>query len=114
MRSFAFIPFLLATSAAMRCGTGVEPPPPSGGIVVHIYWDDRGVSGKKVELVELHRTGTTNDKGLVRFVAAPGEYTLRAYEINRGGPMLGFIETPVTITAGRDERVDIVDCLPCD
>jgi hypothetical protein len=114
MRSFALTPLVLATAVAVRCGTGVDPTPPRGGIVVHIHWDDQGVPGKKVELVELHRTGTTNDQGLVKFVAAPGNYTLRTYDINRGGPVLEFIDTPVTIKPGRDERVDIVDCLPCD
>jgi hypothetical protein len=80
---------------------------------VYVYWDDQGLPGKDMELVELHASGKTDESGLAEFDAPAGDYTLRVYGINHGGPTLLFIDTPVTITTGQDTRIDIFDCLPC-
>jgi hypothetical protein len=42
-----------------------------------------------------------------------GTFTVRVYEINRGGPALPWVDTKVTVTAGEEALVDVVDCLPC-
>jgi hypothetical protein len=85
----------------------------SGKVVVHVHWDGQGLPGKRVEVVELKRVKTTNDEGLAEFFLPAGNYTLRAYEINRGGPALRYVDTDIKVTAGEEIRVEIVDCLPC-
>lgn len=85
----------------------------SGTVVVWVQWDGQGVPDKRVELVELQQVTTTNDEGLAEFVVPIGDYTLRAYEINRGGPSLHYIDQKITITSNDEIRVDVVDCLPC-
>jgi len=87
-------------------------PPKSGSLVVHVYWDNQGVPNKRVEVLELHLTAKTDDAGYARFDLPSGEYTVRAYDINRGGPSRD-IDTRVTITAGKGSRIEIFDCLPC-
>ena len=50
---------------------------------------------------------------LVVRVVWDGAYTLRAYDINRGGPAMLDIDTKVTIGAGKEVRIEVLDCLPC-
>jgi hypothetical protein len=111
MKSIAVIAFV---SFFASChGTGTDPSSSSGTLVVYVYWGDQGLSDKKVELVELHQTGATNEAGIAEFIAPAGDYTLRAYNINRGGPVLESIDIPVTITSGHEVRIKVADCLPC-
>ncbi len=87
----------------------VEP----GKLVVFVFWDGQGVPDKRVEVLELRLTGKTDEAGFATFDLPPGEYTLRAYDINRGGPASLYIDTIVTIEVGKEARVEILDCLPC-
>jgi hypothetical protein len=107
------IPVVCATTLTAWCESGTAPRYRPGGLVVYVYWDDQGLSGKRVELIELHKARTTDKSGLAKFVVPPGEYTVRVYDINRGGPALQFIDTPVSITSGEEARLEIFDCLPC-
>ena len=50
---------------------------------------------------------------LVMFVVPVGDYTLRVYEINRGGPPLLFVDEKITVTPDAEIRLEVVDCLPC-
>jgi hypothetical protein len=84
-----------------------------GTIVVYVHWGDQGLPDKRVELVELKRVLTTDEEGLAEFVVPVGDFTVRAYEINRG-PTWEYIDTEVTVTSGDEVRVDIIDCIPCD
>ena len=68
---------------------------------------------KRVEVLELHLTGKTDAAGYAKFDLPAGEYTLRAYDINRGGPPMLYLDTSVTITAGKELRIEVLDCLPC-
>lgn len=105
-------------AATISCGSSDGSPqsvdrPVDGTILVHVYWDGSGLAGKRVELVEPGVESTTDKNGLARFDVPPGEYTVRAYEINHGGPGLPYYDTEVRVSAGGTVRVEIVDCLPC-
>jgi hypothetical protein len=105
---------LLVTSCSSRDGSPVKPGGDARGqVVVQVYFDDQGIPDKRVELVELGLLRTTNGDGLVRFVVPAGEYTVRAYEINRGGPVLLYVDVKTKVTPGERSRLRIFDCLPC-
>jgi uncharacterized protein (DUF2141 family) len=88
-------------------------PSKPGKLVVHVYWDAQGVPDKRVEVLELHLTAKTDAAGYAIFEPPSGRYTVRAYDINRGGPATRSIDTTVTITPGKETRVEVFDCLPC-
>jgi len=124
MRYPAFVPLVLAAIMATSCqetGPVQSSPPESnrpatfvpGTLVVFVQWDGQGLPGKRVEVVELKRVLTTNKDGVATFVVPAGTFILRAYDINRGGPPLRYIDTDVFIISGEETRVEIVDCLPC-
>lgn len=85
----------------------------SGKLIVRVVWDGQGVPDKRVEVLERHLTGTTDEAGYAKFDLRPGVYTLRAYDINRGGPPMLYIDTKVTIMAGKEVRIEVLDCLAC-
>ena len=85
----------------------------SGKLVVRVVWDGRGVPDKRVEVLELHLTGTTDEAGYAKFELPAGDYIVRAYDIIRGGPAMLYIDTKVTIVAGKEVRIEVLDCLPC-
>jgi len=85
----------------------------SGKLVVRVVWDGRGVPDKRVEVLELHLTGTTDEAGYAKFELPAGDHIVRAYDINRGGPAMLYIDTKVTIMAGKEVRIEVLDCLPC-
>jgi hypothetical protein len=105
---------LLFAVACSDNSTTLVQPAATGSLVVQIYYDDQGIPDKRVELVEPKLERTTNASGVVTFVVPAGDYTLRAYEINRGGPVMQHIDMDVTITAGGKAQVRVFDCLPCD
>lgn len=108
---------------AVSCQSSTAPGTPgatksvarleTGRLVVHVYYGDQGVPNKRVDIVELHLSATTDDNGFAEFTVPAGGYTLRAYNINRGGPALRSIDTRVFVKAGQDTRVGIFDCLSC-
>ncbi|HEU4929743.1 MAG TPA: hypothetical protein VFU38_07925 [Candidatus Krumholzibacteria bacterium] len=85
----------------------------SGTVVVFVYWQGEGVPDKRVELLELGIERTTNADGLAEFKVPVGKYTVRVYDINRGGPALWYVDEPVTVTRDEETRVDVFDCLAC-
>ncbi len=123
MRHPALIPALLLAVLAIACDESSPFTPAekaarprsleSGTVLVYVHWQEQGLPDKRVELVELGIVLTTNGEGLAEFVVPIGDYTLRAYEINRGGPSLHYIDQKITVTSNEEIRVDVVDCLPC-
>jgi len=90
------------------------PPDQQSLIVAHVHWGDEGISGIEIVLVQAADTAFTNANGTVVFPVAAGTYTVRAFGINRGGPVsLGGVDYGVTAPAGSSAFVDIVDCIPC-
>lgn len=95
---------------------GVEPITPiqlPTLIIAKVHWQDQGVPDIPVVLVETGDTVRTDSSGLSIFPVSPGKYTVRAFGINRGGPILQHIDFDVEVRKGETAIVDIVDCLPC-
>jgi len=108
-------PVICAVLLTASCQDATAPVRPLefGKLVVRVVWDGQGVPDKRVEVLELHLTGKTDEAGYAKFDLRAGEYTLRAYDINRGGPAMLYIDTKVTIMAGKDVRIEVLDCLDC-
>jgi uncharacterized protein (DUF2141 family) len=92
---------------------GIPPRPPLGQIIAYVYWDNQGLPGKKLVLLETADTLFTDANGLAIFDVRAGHYVLRAFEINRGGPCCGSIDFGVDVQTGVTTKVSIFDCLPC-
>jgi len=58
-------------------------------------------------------TLVTDSTGHAEFTVPSDHYTLRAFKINRGGPLFLFIDFDVVAFPGETTDLDIVDCLPC-
>jgi hypothetical protein len=85
----------------------------SGTVVVFVYWQGEGVPNKRVEVVELGVERITNAEGLAKFKVPIGNYTVRVYDINRGGPPVRYIDEKITVTRDEELHVDVFDCLAC-
>ena len=70
-------------------------------------------AGKQIELVEKRDTMVTDISGRVVFVVAPGTYTIRAYGLNHGGPVLPFNDSMAVVKAGDTTRISFWDCPLC-
>jgi len=84
-----------------------------GTVVVFVHWEDQGVQDMRVELVEPGIELTTDREGIAEFIVPAGHYTVRAYDINLGGPALNHVDREIVVEPQRSVRVEIVDCLPC-
>jgi hypothetical protein len=85
----------------------------SGRIIVHVYWADQGIPGKKVEVLGLDKIKTTDENGIAVFRVPVGTFTVRVYDVQRAGPALPYLDTKVTVTSDGDVRVEVWECLPC-
>ena len=85
----------------------------TGTIIVYVHWQTDGIPGKTVEILGTDRSEVTDAGGYARFRISPGSYTVRVHEINRGGPVLLYVDFKVTVDAFRQVMIDVVDCLPC-
>ena len=90
-----------------------EPPDAPSQIIVNVHWQDQGVAGIPVVLVQTRDSVLTGTNGVSLFSAPAGRYIVRAYGINRGGPVLLRTDFDVESKPGEVAVVDIVDCLPC-
>jgi hypothetical protein len=104
---------ILVSACLVSCGDDPASTPRTGEVVAWVYWDGAGLEGKPVEILETGESRTTDADGLARFRLAPGTYTLRAYGINRPGPPPAYVDFQVTVRAGEETRLEILDCLPC-
>ncbi|MGH2568108.1 MAG: hypothetical protein ACRDGA_07185 [Bacteroidota bacterium] len=110
-------PFLIVTIAvivlASLCCTEISAPAAEAHISVYVHWGDMPIPKKKVEILQTGEVKETDEKGLAEFKVLPGNYTVRAYGINRGGPCCAYVDLIVTVNANETKTVDVVDCLPC-
>jgi hypothetical protein len=127
MRKPLWFPAVLAalTALAASCGDSggpVQPPAGAKAIVarletgtlfVHVFFGDDGVPGKRVEVLELGRVGITDENGWVEFTLPVGDFTVRVYDVNRGGPALRNIDTKVAIATDEATTIGVFDCLAC-
>ena len=103
-----------AGALGVSCGGDTpESPAADATLEVLVHWDDAGIAGKRVEVLELGVEKITDANGMARFALPAGGYTLRAYEINAGGPGLLYVDEPFTVKAGETTHVEVEDCLPC-
>jgi hypothetical protein len=111
------LPALLMLSAfflgVRGCPDVTESPSVKGKISVYVHWQETPLEGKKVELLETHDVGFTQTNGIAEFWVQPGIYTVRIYDINKGGPCCAYVDEEVTLVAGESKQLDIVDCLLC-
>ncbi len=108
--------FLLALTVVGCNDKGEEPTTPiqlPTLIIAKVHWGEEGVPNIPVVLVETGDTVRTDSSGLAIFSVSPGKYVVRAFGINRGGPILQHIDFDVEVGRGKTATVDIVDCLPC-
>jgi len=114
MRRPVLMVLALLLAAALYSCHDFGPPDELSLIVAHVHYGEQGVPGIKIVLVQYADTAFTNANGTVVFPVPPGNYTVRAFGINRGGPiLLNGIDYSVTAPAGSAGFVDIIDCLPC-
>jgi hypothetical protein len=124
MKWTALVPAVCLATLVTSCGETTAPVVPpaklspavmlqGGTVLVYVHWGDQGIPDKLVELVELGKSLMTDEEGFAQFVVSPGDYTVRAYDINRG-PTWEYIDTEVTVAPGEELFVEIVDCIPCD
>jgi len=112
-RTIRLVPALLLAVVLYSCHD-FGPPDQQSLIVAHVHFGEQGVPDIKLVLVQFADTAFTNANGTVVFPVPPGKYTVRAFGINRGGPiLLNGVDYSVTAPAGLAGFVDIVDCLPC-
>jgi hypothetical protein len=90
-----------------------EPPDAPSQIIVNVHWQNQGVAGIPVVLVQTRDSVLTGTNGVALFSVPAGRYIVRAYGINRGGPVLLSTDFDVEAKPGEPAIVDIVDCLPC-
>ena len=90
-----------------------EPLLHSSLIIVKVHWQNEGVPGVPLLLVQTGDSVQTDSNGLALFPVSAGHYVIRAFGINRGGPALRSIDFDVEARLGNVAEVDIVDCLPC-
>ena len=107
--------FLFALALLGCSDEGTETPPliyPTL-IVAKVHWGDQAIPDIPVVLVGTGDSVRTDSSGQAVFSVSPGKYVLRAYGINRGGPVFRYIDFDVDAKQGETTFVDIVDCLPC-
>jgi hypothetical protein len=107
--------FLLFALLLIGCNDArfFEPPNDSSLILVNVHWQDHGVAGIPVVLVQTRDSVSTGANGLAMFSVPAGHYVVRVYGINRGGPVFLTTDFDVEARPGEVATVDIVDCLPC-
>ena len=86
--------------------------PADAQIVVFVHWQQQGVPGHDVEVLETGATAVTDEFGRAVFAVPPGDYTVRVFGINQGGPVFRSLDFPVTV-GDDDVQLEVVDCLPC-
>lgn len=113
-KSIATLALALLCGLAASCG-GESPLRPrlQSKLVVWVQWGGTGLEGKQLEITELRMTRFTDASGIAEFLLPAGTFTLRAYDINHGGPTPPYVDAVVQTARGVTTTVEIVDCVPC-
>jgi len=105
---------LLLLSLLSSCKDApIQPNPPRSRIVAYVHWGDQALAGKQIELVQTGEKKVTDAMGQAEFAVPAGNYIVRAFDINRGGPGPRSFDFNADVVSGQTVKVDIVDCLPC-
>jgi hypothetical protein len=114
MKAIGLILFgLIAVSCKESPSQSFPPQIPVGQIVAYVFWNNRGLEGKEIVLVETADTLFTDVNGLAKFSLPAGHYTVRAFGINRAGPCCASIDFEADVRVGVTTKVNIWDCLLC-
>ena len=108
---FAAIFFILC--ASLQCSDIYDVSKAEGLLTVFVHFNDFPIAGKKVELIRTGETKQTNDEGKAEFRLLPGDYTIRVYDINRGGPCCAYVDFDVDIKPSESQLLKVYYCLPC-
>lgn len=112
MKAFAFLGLVLLASIAAGCdSTLTQPPAGDSWIQVYVHWNDEGLAGREIQIVERGLVAYSDSSGHATFELPAGTYTVRAY-VTGPGPA-GFHDYPVTTEAGTTTPVDVFDCILC-
>jgi hypothetical protein len=107
----SYLPAILMVLSLVAChGSNPETPSTNAVIVAYVHSEDGAESGKQVELLEVGQTRSTGSDGLAEFVVPAGNYVVRAYGLNTGGPPPLFVDIPAVAAAGDTTRVSFFDC----
>jgi hypothetical protein len=106
----------LVVITALSCKHSNPGAPADNGVIVAsvIQGFNEPEPGKQIELLQMKQTKTTDDAGQVFFSVPPGTYTVRAYGLNHGGPVVGYMDSVAVVTAGDTTRIAFWDCPLCD
>ena len=102
------IAVLLAMSA---CDS--TAPVPNGWLDVHVYAGQTGEAGKTIEVRGTGLSQKTDAGGRAVFEVGAGTHTVRAYDINQGGPCCAYVDRDAAVVDGDTTRVDFFDCPEC-
>lgn len=106
--------FLFAILLLGCSDNGEEPPLLHPTLIVaKVHWEDQGIPDIPIVLLQTGDSVRTDSLGQAVFSVSPGKYVIRAYGINRGGPVYRHIDFEAEAKQGETVLVDIVDCLPC-
>ncbi len=109
-----YLPAILVMLSLVACHeSDPETPNADAVIVAYVHTEEGAESGKQVELLEGGETRTTGVDGLAEFAVPAGDYIVRAYGINTGGPGRPFVDISVVAEAGDTTRVSFFDCTRC-
>jgi hypothetical protein len=84
-----------------------------GWLDVHVYAGQNGEAGKTIEIRGTGLSQKTDAEGRAVFEVGAGTHTVRAYDINQGGPCCAYVDQHVAVVAGDTTRVDFFDCPEC-
>ena len=97
---------------SLRC-TDLSDPATEAKVTVYVHWGDMPIAGKKVEIVQTGESKSTDEKGRAEFSLLEGSYTVRVYNINRGGPSFLYVDFEIEVKSSETKTVDVVDCIAC-
>src|SRR5262249_23451368 len=53
----------------------------TGRIIVHVYWANQGIAGKKAEVLGFAKVETSDENGIAVFRVPVGTFTVRVYDV---------------------------------
>ena len=111
-----FVRILIAgtlTISMSRCGDAGLDVKPMAKITVYVHWGSTPIPKMKVELIQTGEDKFTDGSGLASFEVPAGDYVVRVFGLNRGGPTFPYVDYPVSVKSSDEQTLDVVDCIPC-
>jgi hypothetical protein len=74
---------------------------------VHVLAGQNGEAGKTIEILGTGLSQKTDVEGRVVFEVGAGTHTVRAYDINQGGPCCAYVDQNAAVVAGDTTPADL-------